>query len=182
MARLRRTRRLFLKLSARPVSRPHPRPPPERGREQALLNRCVVDFCGAVGHLCIEIDGDSHAGLGQAAYDAARTAALNRGGYRVLRFTNGQFETNLSAVLEAICAACEPPSPPPSSPTRQGTCGPTGEGVRRPSPDAATHHPIIWAFRRGRRGKEHPARAGKRDGMVQAPGGIRHPAFFRQAA
>jgi very-short-patch-repair endonuclease len=64
--------------------------------------------------VCIEIDGDSHAELGQAEYDTARTAALIRRGYREVRFTNGQVETNLSAVLEAIRAACEPPSPPPS--------------------------------------------------------------------
>ena len=83
-------------------------------RQQPLLGRFVVDFYCARARLCIEIDGDSHAGLGQAAYDEARTAALNRSGYRVLRFTNGQVETNLSAVLEAIRAACEPPSPPPS--------------------------------------------------------------------
>ncbi len=76
-------------------------------RQQPLLGRFIVDFYCARARLCIEIDGDSHVEPGQAAYDEVRTAALNRSGYRVVRFTNGQVETNLSAVLEAIRAASE---------------------------------------------------------------------------
>jgi len=40
-------------------------------RQQPLLGRFVVDFYCARARLCTEVDGDSHAEPGQAAYDEA---------------------------------------------------------------------------------------------------------------
>ena len=56
--------------------------------------------------LCIEIDGDAHAEPDQAEYDAARTAWLEARGYRVVRFHNDGVHHNLSAMVDAIRAAC----------------------------------------------------------------------------
>jgi very-short-patch-repair endonuclease len=50
--------------------------------------------------LAIEIDGGQHAEQGEA--DAARTADLERRGYRVLRFWNNDVIRNLAGVIGII--------------------------------------------------------------------------------
>ncbi len=74
-------------------------------RRQQPIGPFVVDFCCARHKLVIELDGHSHAG--QENYDQARTEWLEERGYRVIRFTNGQVEQQLSAVLAAIVEACQ---------------------------------------------------------------------------
>jgi very-short-patch-repair endonuclease len=75
-------------------------------RRQHPIDRFIADFYCARAKLCIEIDGDTHAEPGQAEYDAARTAWLEARGYRVVRFHNDDVHHNLSAVLDALRAAC----------------------------------------------------------------------------
>nr|MBI2904052.1 endonuclease domain-containing protein [Chloroflexota bacterium] len=75
-------------------------------RRQHPIGHFIADFCCAATKLVIEIDGDTHAEPGQAAYDAPRTAWLEERGHRVIRFTNHDVHHNLAAVLEAIHAAC----------------------------------------------------------------------------
>jgi very-short-patch-repair endonuclease len=61
----------------------------------------------------IEADGGQHAEQGD--YDAQRTAALERLGFRVLRFWNHEILTETEAVLERIRRVLfETPSPCPS--------------------------------------------------------------------
>ncbi len=74
--------------------------------------------------LIVELDGGQHAI--RAAYDAGRTAVLERLGYRVLRFWGNEALANTDGVLQRIAQALTAPSPRPSP---QG-----GEGEGEPSP------------------------------------------------
>ncbi len=74
-------------------------------RRQHPIGSYVVDFYCPAACLVVEIDGDTHAE--QAEYDAERTAKLEARGLRVIRFTNSDVHERLTAVLEAILAACE---------------------------------------------------------------------------
>src|SRR6266436_3135393 len=57
-----------------------------RFRQQVPLGRYVVDFLCAARRLIVEVDGGQH-GLAIAA-DRKRTAWLEAGGFRVMRFWN----------------------------------------------------------------------------------------------
>jgi very-short-patch-repair endonuclease len=72
-------------------------------QKQAVLDPYIADFASRSQRLVIELDGDTHGD--RAAYDAARTRALEERGYRVLRFTNSDVMTNLDDVLRAILIA-----------------------------------------------------------------------------
>lgn len=48
----------------------------------------MVDFACVAARLVIEVDGPSHNESEQAAFDAARTAFLERAGWRVARAPN----------------------------------------------------------------------------------------------
>lgn len=60
----------------------------------------VADFAAREHRLVIELDGESHAGQEEA--DARRTEYMERRGFRVIRFTNGEVMTNIDGVLRAI--------------------------------------------------------------------------------
>ena len=83
-------------------------------RQHRVGDRFVVDFFCAGARLCVGVDGDSHAEPDQAAYDRARTAALDTLGYRVIRSTDAEVVGNLGAVLEAIRHSLAEPPPQPS--------------------------------------------------------------------
>jgi very-short-patch-repair endonuclease len=72
-------------------------------QRQVVLPPYVADFAARSARLVIELDGDTHGG--REAYDAARTKALEKRGYRVLRFTNADVTSNLDGVLRAILIA-----------------------------------------------------------------------------
>jgi len=72
-------------------------------RRQHAIDRYVVDFCSPRHRLIIELDGSAH--LGEAVPDGERTAALERRGYRVLRFWNHQVANDIEGVLRAILDA-----------------------------------------------------------------------------
>ncbi|WP_114950702.1 endonuclease domain-containing protein [Sphingosinicella terrae] len=69
-------------------------------RRQQVIGRYIADFACRKPMLIIEVDGDTHAC--SEDYDARRTALLERRGYRVVRFTNGEVMGNLEGVLIAI--------------------------------------------------------------------------------
>lgn len=88
-------------------------------RRQQIIDGFIADFyCHAAG-LVIELDGAVHGD--QAAYDAERTAILERRGLRVLRFHNeqvfGDLEVVLAAILKAARSTQDPASPSTSSNT-----------------------------------------------------------------
>ncbi|MBI1238137.1 MAG: DUF559 domain-containing protein [Alphaproteobacteria bacterium] len=71
-------------------------------RRQVPLGPFIVDFACLSARLIIEIDGDQH-GRGTApAEDAARTAFLEREGFRVIRFWNGEVNENLPGVIDRV--------------------------------------------------------------------------------
>lgn len=83
-------------------------------RRQQPIGRFIVDFYCPNHKLVVEVDGDTHAT--QVEYDEARAERLEIQGYRVIRFTNQEVYRQLSAVLEAIWAACGQQTPDASEP------------------------------------------------------------------
>jgi very-short-patch-repair endonuclease len=81
-------------------------------RRQVVIGRFIADFaCRIPVMLIVEVDGETHAG--REREDAARTAFLEKQGYRVLRFTNDEVMTNLDGVLTVIADALTSPLPDP---------------------------------------------------------------------
>ena len=74
-------------------------------RRQEPLATYIVDFCCFDPKLVIEVDGGQHAE--HVAYDAQRTAVLERMGYRVIRFWNNEVLENIEGVFERICEEVE---------------------------------------------------------------------------
>lgn len=66
-------------------------------RRQVPIFRFVADFVCIEAKLIIELDGGQHAE--QAAYDEARTLALEQAGFQVLRFWNHQVIQGMEGVL-----------------------------------------------------------------------------------
>jgi very-short-patch-repair endonuclease len=81
-------------------------------RRQHPVPPYIVHFYSHALRLVVEIDGGQHGDF----VDAARTAALERCGLRVLRFWNHQVLLELDSVLDAIwnCASHRTLSPSPS--------------------------------------------------------------------
>ena len=73
-------------------------------RRQVPIAPYIVDFLCLDANLAIELDGGQHAE--QVAYDQRRTAYLEKGGLRVLRFWNSEVLTNRDGVCLSILDAC----------------------------------------------------------------------------
>jgi very-short-patch-repair endonuclease len=69
-------------------------------RRQVPLGLYIADFACLSERLVVEVDGGQHAW--RATTDAARTAALEARGYRVLRVWNNDVLGNLEGVLQTI--------------------------------------------------------------------------------
>ena len=81
-----------------------------RFRRQHRIGPFYADFACPETWLVVELDGSQH--LEAAADDAARTAYLQRRGYRVLRFWNDEVLQRMPDVLAAIAeASSAAPSP-----------------------------------------------------------------------
>ena len=78
-------------------------------RRQHPIGGYITDFACLEQKLLIELDGGQHAE--QSNYDAARTAALEARGFRVLRFWNNDVLTEMESVLQAIFVELRRPSP-----------------------------------------------------------------------
>ncbi len=76
----------------------------------------IVDFCCRELKLVVELDEGQHAT--RAAYDAERTAFLERLGYRVMRFWDNEALANTDGVVIRIVEALAPRPPPRPSPRR----------------------------------------------------------------
>lgn len=72
---------------------------------QKPIGPYVVDFCCWSRRLVIEVDGGVH--VGREDQDREREQALEKLGYRVIRFTNDQIEKEMNLVVEAIRAALD---------------------------------------------------------------------------
>ena len=73
-------------------------------KRQVPFGPYFLDFLCRDAALVVEIDGGQHAD--QVAYDARRTAFLERWGLRVLRFWNSEVLINRADVCRTILEAC----------------------------------------------------------------------------
>lgn len=80
-------------------------------RKQHPVRPFIIGFFCAKAKLAIEVDGDIH--QTQIEYDLERSKWLvDNKGYKILRFSNYQIESNIESVIEKIKAAlCQPPPP-----------------------------------------------------------------------
>jgi very-short-patch-repair endonuclease len=74
---------------------------------QAPIGKFIADFAEYSRRLVIELDGDSHANVAAAGYDAKRDEFLQRQGFRVLRVANRDVLTNPEGVVASIMQAIE---------------------------------------------------------------------------
>ena len=70
----------------------------EKFVRQFQIDGYVADFASRTAKMAIELDGGQH----DADRDTARTAIIEKYGYRVLRFWNNDLLQDTDAVLEAI--------------------------------------------------------------------------------
>src|SRR3954470_24529011 len=70
----------------------------EKFVRQSQIDAYVADLACRSARLAIELDGGQH----DPIRDAARTAIIEKYGYRVLRFWNGDVLADTDAVLESI--------------------------------------------------------------------------------
>ena len=71
-----------------------------RFRRQHPIGPFVVDFYCPAGNLIVEVDGPIHET--QQDHDRARQELLEGCGYRVVRFTAREVESNLQMVIHKI--------------------------------------------------------------------------------
>ena len=71
-------------------------------RRQHVIGDYIVDFVCLKQRLVVELDGEYHTEPTQIKQDKLRTEALERMGFRVIRFANNQVCNQLSDVLRQI--------------------------------------------------------------------------------
>jgi very-short-patch-repair endonuclease/DNA-binding transcriptional ArsR family regulator len=71
-------------------------------RRQVPIGRYVADFACIEARLVVELDGSQHAE--RQDYDAARTAAIEAAGFKVMRFWNADVTESPENVAETILA------------------------------------------------------------------------------
>ena len=79
--------------------------PDFKWRHQAPIGRFHADILCFSEALVIEVDGDTHAD--RVEEDAARTKVIEREGFEVLRFTNGDVMENIDGVLAHVAATLD---------------------------------------------------------------------------
>jgi very-short-patch-repair endonuclease len=88
-------------------------------RRQVPIDRYIADFVCHAAALIIELDGGQHYSDEGERLDAARTAALEALGYRVLRFSNTDVIGNREGVLDVIAAVIAERAPTPTLPRKR---------------------------------------------------------------
>jgi very-short-patch-repair endonuclease len=92
-------------------------------RRQVPIGPFIVDFVCYEARLIIELDGSQHAD--DQVYDSRRDAELERRGFRILRFWNGDLIVNRDSVLDTIAITLEAGTAQAASPS---------SALRAPSP------------------------------------------------
>jgi very-short-patch-repair endonuclease len=82
-------------------------------RQQAPIDRFIVDFVCFASRLIIEVDGATHSTQGERMSDHDREQYLKDEGFRVLRFWNDDVMSNLEGVMDTIFHALHTPTPTP---------------------------------------------------------------------
>jgi len=78
-------------------------------RRQEPIGNYIVDFVCYEYKLIIELDGGQHNEFSEK--DIPRTKALEKEGYKILRFWNNDVINNIEGVLIVIKENCNTPSP-----------------------------------------------------------------------
>jgi very-short-patch-repair endonuclease len=76
-------------------------------RQQAPVDRYIVDFLCLSHRLVIEVDGATHGTQEEIAQDRRREAFLRAQGFFVLRFWNSAVYENTEGVMDMIVATLE---------------------------------------------------------------------------
>ena len=71
-------------------------------RRQYPIDRFIADFASIQARLVVEVDGDHHGNDHRARLDLERTAALEKGGWRVVRFWTHELQEDMDYVLDVI--------------------------------------------------------------------------------
>jgi very-short-patch-repair endonuclease len=71
-------------------------------RRQHVIGMYIADFVSLKNHLVVEVDGEYHCESAQQLADQYRSDYLRGKGYRILRFTNHQVETDIESVMSII--------------------------------------------------------------------------------
>ena len=91
-------------------------------RRQRPVGRYILDFVCIEYDLAVEADGGQHA---DNAKDEARTAWLEKAGWRVIRFWNSDILSNPEGVQETILQTLETLSEAPSPSRPEGRAPPS---------------------------------------------------------
>jgi very-short-patch-repair endonuclease len=89
-------------------------------RRQVPIGNYIADFVCHGAKLVIELDGGQHYSDQGEQADAARSAAIEAEGFKVLRFSNYDVMTNRAGVLETIAAGIAERAPTPTPPRKRG--------------------------------------------------------------
>ena len=89
-----------------------------RFRQQAPIDRFVVDFVCFGKRLIVEVDGATHSTQDERQRDKDREDFLLTQGFRVVRFSNEDVLQNLDGVMDTIVHALNMPPPPHPLPAR----------------------------------------------------------------
>jgi len=73
-------------------------------KRQVPIGPYITDFACHAKKLVVELDGGQHFSDGGERDDAARTAAIEARGFRVVRFSNAEVLSNRDGVLQSIAA------------------------------------------------------------------------------
>ncbi len=82
-------------------------------RQQAPIDRFIVDFVCFAHRLIIEVDGATHGTDEEQSRDGGRQEYLERRGFRVVRFSNDDVFSNLDGVMDTIVNELATPTPTP---------------------------------------------------------------------
>jgi very-short-patch-repair endonuclease len=82
-------------------------------RQQAPIDRIIVDFVCFAHRLIIEVDGATHGTDEEQSRDGGRQEYLERRGFRVVRFSNDDVFSNLDGVMDTIVNELATPTPTP---------------------------------------------------------------------
>jgi very-short-patch-repair endonuclease len=80
-------------------------------RRQAPFRGYFLDFVCFNHRLVVEVDGGGHDEDAQAKHDRIRDAVLKRHGFHTLRVSNGDVNTNMAGVMEAVLDALATSAP-----------------------------------------------------------------------
>jgi very-short-patch-repair endonuclease len=101
-------------------------------RRQVPIGSYIADFVCHEARLVVKLDGGQHFSDDAERADAIRTVAIEKRGYRVLRFSNHDVVTNRVGVLEVIATAIETAAPTLTLPRKRGRESKLPAGKRSP--------------------------------------------------